>query len=301
VALMTLVMNSLTDEQIDALMTTLAHEGAAVADELSYELSHLNFDLFFFLLTKAIKLYNNLLPDWIYRSEAEKAVLIDELMHLLFNDHFSTGSIWDVLTEEQAKLFAEAVPVVLWFLFNVATWDYNKHYDGGMWIIPTFITNMTNIITNHYQDVSVAWVRSYDNYYDNEKQAYAVDIAAIRAEAPTGIHTLSDSILRLSAQPGASIYYSVDYGRTWQLYTKPVVWMEKRGYDIQAFAIYRGVKSEVVPIHSETWFGSLFADGTVWFIVAGVLIIAGAGVTVAVQRKKKKKETETEVEVEENQ
>jgi hypothetical protein len=156
-----------------------------------------------------------------------------------------------------------------------------------MWGIPTFITNVGAITSNHYQEVNLAWVRSYDSYYTNELQAYRIDTSIVENAAPTGKYESSTDTITLSAQNGSSIFYSVDGGDNWSLYTKPVSF-EETPKKIQTFSIYRGVKSDVKEISMNQWSGTLLGNGNAWFIVIGLVLGVGVCVVCVVMNRKKK-------------
>jgi hypothetical protein len=214
-------------------------------------------------------------------------------MHLLL-DHRSLGdSVWSVLTEEQAKIIAEGLPVVLWFALNLASEDYNtSDGDDGMWGIPTFITNASAITANHYQEISIAWVRSNDPNYTGilDYQPYTFDTASIDAQEPTGTYARATKTISLSAQPGSSIFYSVDGGNTWKFYTKAVA-LENAPEQVLCFSICHGVKSDVVEISLNGWSGSLLGNGNMWFLLVGSAFIVGFCVIGIEMSRKNKKET----------
>ena len=237
-------------------------------------------------------IYDLLLVDWDTHSEAKKAEIIHTIMYLVFANKTGGKSVWDVLDEKQAKAIAEGLPVVLWFALNLASKDYNtSEGDDGMWGIPTFVTNASVITTNHYPEVTMAWVRSNDSYYDEELQAHAIDTSKVTNEAPTGAYASASNKITLSAQDGSSIFYSIDGGKTWSLYTKTVA-LESTPEHILTFSIYRGVKSDVTEISLNGWSGSLLGNGNIWFLLIGSAFIMGFCVVCLEMGRKKKKEAE---------
>jgi LPXTG-motif cell wall-anchored protein len=98
--------------------------------------------------------------------------------------------------------------------------------------------------------------------------------------------------LTISGQDGSSLFYSVDGGITWKLYSKEVT-LEQTPEKILCFSIYRGVKSEVKEISTEPLTGSLIGDGSIWFLIVGAAFVVGMGVVgIGISRKKKKEEAE---------
>ena len=110
-------------------------------------------------------------------------------------------------------------------------------------------------------------------------------------EAPTGFFASASKTITLSAQEGSSIFYSVDGGNSWELYTKPVA-LEETPEQLLTFSIYRGAKSEVAEISLNGWSGSLLGDGNIWFLLIGAAFIVGFCVVGIEMGRKKKKEAE---------
>lgn len=233
--------------------------------------------------SKIIGMYNDYIDDWHSNSKSENRKNLNKLMHLIFDTEEGELSIWDVLGDEEAKLFAEGLPVLVNFLLNYLS-DDNR--GSGMNGIGSFVHNMDFIVSSHYQEVSVAWVRSCDSFYANETQAYR--LAPSAAEAPRGGLSLATNTLNLSADEGSSIFYSIDDGATWTLYTKPVVF-EEEPEDIKAFAISRGVKSIETPIDKNPYGASVFGNGNIWIVIVVSFAIIGASVAVIEGSRKKRR------------
>lgn len=293
--LVSMLMGSLTDEQFSALIEAVTGSALGFAMTTGVTVGPLLLAaLIASPLTALIStgvtakvVYDLLLTDWDTHSEEFKAEMINTIMHLILN---GKNPVWDILTEEQAKAVAEGLPVVLWFALNFASMDNNtSEGDDGMWGIPTFITNMNVIASNHYQEVTVAWVRSYDDYYVGDTQAYRIDTDKVENKAPTGTYARGTKTITLSARDGSAIFYSVDGGETWSLYTKTVA-LENAPEHLLTFSIYRGVKSEVAEISLNGWSGSLLGNGNIWFLLIGSAFIVGFCVVCLEMGRKKKKE-----------
>jgi hypothetical protein len=244
-------------------------------------------------LSHILDLYNKLINDWDERSELEKSQSINWLMHSLLDGSASGGTdVWSILTEEQAETVANALPVLLWFVLNYASRDYNDtDDDDGMWGTGTFINNMSAITSNHYQEVTMAWVRSYDSdFYANDLQAYTIDKSSVETNAPTGAYAKATKTLSISADKGSSVFYSVDGGENWILYTGPTQ-LEEAPNTIMCFSISRGVKSEVAEILTNPWAGTILGNGNVWFLIIGSAFIVGACIVGFEANRKKKKAT----------
>ena len=296
-----LMSGSIGDEQMSELAGIIVNDAMGSAYLLAEDYMHSENVLYIAVMLVPVliasgiaitEIYDLLLVDWDTHSEAKKAEIINTIMHLIFDNKTGEKSVWDVLDEKQAKAIAEGLPVVLWFALNFASKDYNTtDEDDGMWGIPTFITNATAITTNHYPEVTMAWVRSNDSYYNEEHQAYTIDASQVTNEAPTGFFASASKTITLSAQEGSSIFYSVDGGNSWELYTNPVA-LEETPEQLLTFSIYRGAKSEVAEISLNGWSGSLLGDGNIWFLLIGAAFIVGFCVVGIEMGRKKKKEAE---------
>ena len=301
-----LMGDSLTNDQLSEIIGSvkgsaieLAKDAALIGGSILGAITLVN-PIITAIITVAVasvganEIYDLLIDDWDTHSEAKKAEIINMVMHLLLDNRTDGKSVWDVLDEDQAKTIAEGLPVLLWFALNLVSGDNNTgEGDDGMWGIPTFVSNISAITANHYQEVSIAWVRSNDSYYLTyaaDRQPYTFDTSKIEATKPTGTYARGTKTFTLSAKAGSSIFYSVDGGNTWSLYTKAVT-LENVPDQILCFSIYRGVKSDVADISLNGWAGSLLGNGNIWFLLAGSAFIVGFCVVSVEMSRKKKKET----------
>ena len=274
--LMYLVMESLTDEQMSAMIDAVITNAVILKDSMD--------------TLELLGKKSDYIDNWDTHTELKKAQLINWLIPKILKADGGTD-LATVLNEDQMKILTDALPVVIWFALNYASMDFNEDADDGMWGIGTFINNASNIISNHYQEVSVAWVRSYDDYYVNDLQSYKLDTAQITNNAPTGTFASASNTITLTAQAGSTIFYSVDGGESWSLYTKPVS-LEESPEQILTFSVYRGVKSDVAEVSLNGWAGSILGNGNVWFLIIGSAFIVGFCVVGIEMSRKKKKETE---------
>lgn len=235
------------------------------------------------MITEAYDLYTGLLDDWDTNTDLENAQSINYVLSKLI-----TPELLALFDEETQEVILESLPVALWFALNFASRDYNEDVDDGMWAIGTFLNNMTVILTNHHQEVSVAWVRSYDDYYENDTQAFVIDLDQVSYRTPYGKYKVSEKEMTLNAEPGASIFYSTDLGETWELYTKPVTF-EQKPEEIWYFSIYRCAKSEVRTLSTNTFPASLIGEGNLVALTACVAIaLLTAGIGIVVIRRKRR-------------
>ena len=268
-----MLLGGLTQEQMDVLMPIISNGVSGVLDSSTFTL---------------YGLYSSAIKNWDENSEKTNSETLNRIIHMLLDRSHNGRTVWDVLDDKQEKVLAESLPVALWFILNYASQDYNTDKDSGMWGTGTFINNMSVIISNHYPEVTLAWVRSYDDYYKNDTQAYRIDADTVEHEKPSGTYASATNCMTLSGKAGSSVYYSVDNGKSWTLYTNPVTF-EKRPEKILSFSIYRGAKSEVGEISMNGWAGTILGNGNIWVLIIGAAgVVAISVVAIEVSRKKKK-------------
>lgn len=272
-SLMYLVMEGLTEAEMNALQETVMYNASVIFDSGIFSL---------------LERYWELIKSWDSTKAEDKPYYLYNLINQVLIPK-EGKSIYSVLPKDKADTIYEALPVLAWFLLNYASHDYQKTSilnDDGMWAIGTFINNMETIVSYHYQEISVAWVRSYDSYYANDLQAYTINKAAVKPNAPKGSYANATKTLSISADAGSSVFYSVDGGENWILYTQPVQ-IENASKNFMCFSISRGVKSEVSEITTNPYSGTLLGDGKVWFMIIGSALIVGA-IIFGFETKRKK-------------
>ena len=280
VSLMYLLMESITEEQMAELQDVVM---ANVNELLGSGIMDL------------INIYAELIYSWDRNFvEREKATYLYDAVYPLFGEG-TENSIRNVLTNEQADMLIDALPVALWFVLNYASCDYEKTSvlnDDGMWGVGTFLNNMSTIVSYHYPELNAAWVRSYDDFYTNDLQAYTIDPDQLSYKDPEGYYSTATKQLSITGEAGASIFYSLDDGDSWILYTKEIA-IEDAPEDIQYFSIYRGAKSEVKTVSMNPWSsGTILGNGNVWILIIGSAFIVAFCVVAIETGRKKKQETD---------
>ena len=158
---------------------------------------------------------------------------------------------------------------------------------------------MSTLISAHYPEINLAWLRSYDSFFENDTTAFTIE--ADSAQAPSGTFTY-DGVLTLSAAPGSAVYYSEDDGATYKLYRRSEA-IDTASQQIKAYAVSYGVKSAEAVITKETSAPAttLPTDETTektenqqggsavtgYILPCVAALIAVAGIIFAVLRKKK--------------
>lgn len=122
-------------------------------------------------LPKLIQIYDDCVGDWTKISQSKKNGYVNYFVGKLK----ATGAL-DVLSQSERDAINKNAYTLFDFIFNVLAGDYNnKSYDTStLMMLPTMINNVGRIMANHYPEINLAWLRSYDSYYAEENCAYAI-------------------------------------------------------------------------------------------------------------------------------
>lgn len=197
-----------------------------------------------------LEVYTSYLRDWHNRTRKEKVEMGNKLIEALLKERYpGAETVFDYLTDEEEKELLEALPIVLDLLLTFAAKDYNTGVlDNSQVYLGTFAYNMNTLISAHYPEINLAWLRSYDSFYENDTTAYTIEADA--APAPTGTYSY-DGVVTLSSLPGSAIYYSADDGASWKLYTKACA-VDTAVGQLKAYSMSYGVKSAEAVLIKET-------------------------------------------------
>ena len=143
------------------------------------------------------ELFDDVVGEWNTLKDSEKSKYITFLWDCIED----TGAL-DVFTEEELSRLQSDFPTVINLVFNFVDGDWAAEIDddytypsGRAWVNDpisaylmyalTFALSATSILQNHSPEVVLAWVRSYDSYYDNENTEYFVNWGSSNVSAPT--------------------------------------------------------------------------------------------------------------------
>ncbi len=187
-----------------------------------------------------LRIWWSLIGEWNKSDAAKKKEYTD-----LFYKKLKETEALDVLNPEERAKFDAAWPKLFDFIMRVLDRDYNteSYSTAKMMMLGTFAYNSSRIMANHYPEVTLAWLRTYDDYYNSERTsatiANAPSVSAPSAsvgktnlkaggqdnEIPGGKQTVTLDVTNLK---GEAIYYKMSG-------TKTSANTCKNGYDI-----YRG-------------------------------------------------------------
>ncbi len=243
-----------------------------------------------------LEIYLSYIRDWSNRTRVEKVEMGNKLIEAVLKERYpGADTIFDYLTEEEAEEVIEALPVIIDLLLTFVGKDYNTGtLDDSQVMVGTFAYNMNTLISAHYPEINLAWLRSYDSNFANDTTAFTIE--ATEAASPTGTLYSDDGMLTLSAVPGSAIYYSTDDGATWNYYRKALS-LDTSTTSVKAYAMQYGVKSaetvinaEKKPVSEKPFIPSISLDGKGLAVtIVGVVLLAAAiaGVVVVIKKKKK--------------
>ena len=129
-----------------------------------------------------LDLYTRVIMFWYTLSDSTKREYYDNLWKKIEE----TGA-FEFLEEGEIKKLKDNWPALANMIFTLvsvdrqflpAEWDECQGWAKGSneksMYMGTFITYANYILQNHYPEVNLAWARSYDSYYDNEKTEYEI-------------------------------------------------------------------------------------------------------------------------------
>lgn len=238
-----------------------------------------------------LEVYMSYLRQWHTKTRAEKAEMGNKLIEALLKERYpGADTIFDYLTDEEAEEILEALPVLLDLALTFAATDYNTGtIENSQFYLGTFAYNMNTLISAHYPEINLAWLRSYDSYFENDTTSFIIE--ADPAQAPSGTFT-ADGVLTLSSLPGSAIYYSDDDGSTYKLYRKSEV-IDTASQQIKAYAVSYGVKSSETVItknaSAEPNENNVTNNtGYMLTFVAAAIAVASVFLAVSIRKKKRK-------------
>ncbi|WP_407384852.1 hypothetical protein [Ruminococcus sp.] len=90
----------------------------------------------------------------------------------------------EYMTEDELKALESCFSALMDPIYNVLVSDYAHE---GQNYIGTLAYNVSRIIANHYPEVTNAWLRSYDSFYQNDTNAVTMDSACKTAPSSVAV------------------------------------------------------------------------------------------------------------------
>ena len=128
------------------------------------------------------RIWYSVIGEW-NKSDAKKK---KEYTDLFYRKLGETGAL-EVLTPVERETFKNSFPKLLDLVLRLVDGDYrNKSYDKTtMMMLGSMAYNVSRIMSNHYPEVTLAWLRSYDDYYATESTPYVLGVNG-NVAAPSG-------------------------------------------------------------------------------------------------------------------
>ncbi len=223
-----------SDEESDAIMESLINSAMSI--------SAVSFDGI-----SLLEVYMDYVGKWQEKTPAEKVEMGNRLIDAILTEPYpGAGTVLDHLSEEEGEELLDALPVLLDLALTVLGEDYVYKKAGDTQVmLGTFAYNINTLIMAHYPEINLAWLRSYDSFFDSETDSHIVK--ADMPSAPTG--TCLNGTLSLTAEKGSAIYYSLDGEQTWNLYMKPTAVDSTATGKVRVFTMLYGQKSNVSDIN----------------------------------------------------
>ncbi len=244
-----------------------------------------------------IEYYDQILLKWFVLTQKQKGQYCQELWDLLINTQGADGkSASDYLTSNEYKQLHAVWYTLLDTLMRFVNTDYGTGVSswgeaedmsgaktnlvegytgrqlgyGGDWqaILGTLLRNTTALAQGHYPEVNFAWLRSYDEYYQNDGNQPVVIETDGHTEVPSvSGQSSSDGILTLDTEiEGAALFFRVKASGSetysdWKPYNLPVdlALFREEGdttsvdFSVQITAVYCGKTSGVRTIAAGIW------------------------------------------------
>ncbi|MCR5202160.1 MAG: chitobiase/beta-hexosaminidase C-terminal domain-containing protein [Lachnospiraceae bacterium] len=146
-------------------------------------------------------LYFSDIGEWTDKTDSEKSSTINRLWDRLSR----TGALAD-MEEEQLTILKRSWPTLVNAGFTFLDADYNlkmgkdmftnSGWNGGaeksMMFLATFFTYVGTIFDNHCPEINIAWIRTYDNWFDEEAKDYQL-VPDEDIDAPEGSCEYTDN------------------------------------------------------------------------------------------------------------
>lgn len=230
-------------------------------------------------------IWDDMIGDWTSLSQSERETYCDQLWKLLMEEAPLGGeAAVHYLTQGEQKELRSVWYTLMDVLLRFVEVDYttdidewntsaaptgakkttpilegvtnaNESYDGdSQVVVGTLLQNINAVAQGHYPEVNFAWLRSYDDYYTDDKnriQITTTNVPVINAVYQDGTHELKLSTH--AKTEGAAIFYRISTNdgksyKEWKPYNLPISLPEGNTavtYTVQMTAVYCGNTSEV--------------------------------------------------------
>jgi predicted outer membrane repeat protein len=170
---------------------------------------------FFSSKPSVLTIYTKLISSYGWKEASDQQYWLDQFWSMLIDNSNGQPSILDpgVMTQAEFQSFKQSFPVLMGLCFRVIPTDYQTN---EFHLVATLLNNASIITQAHVPEVYLAWLRSYDSYYDGEKdKAYKFTGGSAAPTVPSP-ENLSDGgtfsgtqTLKLTGDADSEIYYRI--------------------------------------------------------------------------------------------
>ena len=118
-----------------------------------------------------IDIYNNVIGNWNELGVGEK-IHYTEFFWKIFTKDGGIDNVKNYLSNEELTELYDDWYKLLDTTFTFLAADYKN---DSLKLTGTFIYNSNNILQSHHPEVTLAWLRAEDNYYDNDLREYKIN------------------------------------------------------------------------------------------------------------------------------
>ena len=230
-----------------------------------------------------IDIYNDVIGDWDELTASEKQFYRNAIYKALFTSSGTGEKISDYLTNEECSQLEKVWPTLFTLIVRLLNDDYNLNDQDHL---GTLAYNSNSVMQAHYPEVNLAWLRTYDSFYNEETKNYALSTAGYTVESPTATmknartggtpvtlskNFIGEHIVYLDTESltDEKIFYTLaseaSDSSTWT-YSRDQLYDANKGiylglqdgksvsYKITAYAVSRGVKSQEITIDPQQFF-----------------------------------------------
>ena len=215
------------------------------------------------------------------KSRAIQQKWLDDVWNKLTDNRYGQRGIQDAMSSSELKDFKSYYPTVMGLVFRILKYDYDnagkmdKSTKEEMWLAGTFAKNTETILQGHVPEIALAWLRSYDEWYDNDlkKIAFTGDGSAtvpepgiMKKDADGNLVAITENevlngenqtIYLTDNNSGAGVFYTLEHNGSRSdstLYNGNGIEITKPGsYTITTYAINDHAAEVEKPNHDKFW------------------------------------------------
>ena len=242
-----------------------------------------------------IGIYDDVIGDWDTLTASKQEAYRNAIYKALFTSSGTGEKLSDYLTSEECSQLESVWPTLFTLIVRLLNDDYNLNDQDH---IGTLAYNSNSVMQAHYPEVNLAWLRTYDSFYNEETKNYALTAEGYTVEPPTATmknartggtpvtlskNFIGEHIVYLDTESltDEKIFYTLasraSDSNTWT-YSRDQLYDANKGiylglqdgksvsYKITAYAVSRGVKSQEITIDPQQFFDEQLSNKVFYII-----------------------------------